>query len=93
MTASRETLICDSSFVAHLPRRQKAPGRFDHWDPAVLARIRAANLAVSIVTIDNDLWIAATASVRERTLVTCDRDHLRIAGELSGEVLYLAPPV
>jgi predicted nucleic acid-binding protein len=114
----------------------------------VLARIRAANLAVSIVTIaelragyvnaqwgsqkvadaerlvaefipiliddpyvnewarlwvvargmgvalsDNDLWIAATASVRERTLVTCDRDHVRIAPELGAEVLYLAPPV
>jgi predicted nucleic acid-binding protein len=42
---------------------------------------------------DNDLWIAATASVRSQVLVTCDRDHVRIAPELAGEVLYLQPPV
>ena len=42
---------------------------------------------------DNDLWIAATASVKESVLVTCDRDHLRIARDLPVEVVYLQPPV
>jgi hypothetical protein len=37
--------------------------------------------------------IAATASVGESVLITCDRDHLRIARDLPVEVLYLQPPV
>jgi predicted nucleic acid-binding protein len=144
----RETLICDTSFVANVGRRRLNPERFAHWDQAVVERIEAALLVVSIVTLaefragyvgagwgsrrvadaellvagfvpvliddpyvnewarlsagarrrgvalsDNDLWIAATASGREQVLVTCDRDHQRIAPELSVEVVYLAPPV
>jgi predicted nucleic acid-binding protein len=46
-----------------------------------------------IAISENDLWIAATASLREQMLVTCDRDHLRIARDLPVEVVYLAPPV
>jgi predicted nucleic acid-binding protein len=42
---------------------------------------------------DNDLWIAATASAREQVLVTCDRDHERIAAEMPVEVVFLPPPV
>jgi predicted nucleic acid-binding protein len=144
----REILICDTSFVGHLLRRQKNPRRYAHWDEVVMARIDAERLAISIVTLaeiragylnadwgdlrvgmaerelakylpvliddpylnewarlsnaarssgvalsDNDLWIAATASAGSRVLVTCDRDHVRIAPELAGEVLYLQPPV
>jgi predicted nucleic acid-binding protein len=69
--------------------------------------VEEAVLVVNVVTIaelqaawengiaisDNDLWIAATASMCRSPLVTCDRDHVRIAPELGGEVLYLAPPV
>jgi predicted nucleic acid-binding protein len=143
-----ETLICDTSFVCHLWRRARTPGRYAHWDKTTIARIEAALLAISIVTIaesragqvqrgsgsrqiaraegilaayflitiddpylnewarlsvaarargvaigDNDLWIAATANSRNQTLMTCDKDHLRIAPELGVEVLYLAPPV
>jgi predicted nucleic acid-binding protein len=143
-----EILICDTSFVGHLARRKLMPRRYEHWDDAVLDRIEAAFLAVSIVSIaeiragyvnaawgdqriseeeltlatyrpvliddphldewarlsvvaramgvslsDNDLWIAATASVRESVLVTCDRDHVRIARDLPVEVVYLQPPV
>jgi predicted nucleic acid-binding protein len=51
------------------------------------ARIRGVALS------DNDLWIAATAAVRGQTLVTCDRDHVRLAPELPVEVLFLRPPV
>lgn len=145
---SRETLICDTSFVSHLLRFDEAPERYAHWDEGVMARVESEFLAISVVTVaelragylkagwgarrvasaerrlaeylpllldnphlnewarlsiaartsgialsDNDLWIAATASVGSRVLVTCDRDHVRIAPELGGEVLYLQPPV
>jgi predicted nucleic acid-binding protein len=60
----------------------------DEW-----ARLRAAARARGIAISDNDLWIAATAGVREYVLVTCDRDHQRIAPELPVEVVFLAPPV
>jgi predicted nucleic acid-binding protein len=143
---SRETLICDTSFVGHFSRQRRQPARYVHWDEKVLGRVLDASLAMSVVTIgemragyrlanwessriadaeqslqrfyaipvrrryvgewarlrtvarttgiaisDNDLWVAATASRREEVLVTCDRDHLRIADELPGEVVYLAP--
>jgi predicted nucleic acid-binding protein len=146
--AYSENLVCDTSFVGHMARREIRPGRYGTWDEAVLDRIGAASLAVSVVTIaeahsgylsagwggsrlaaaerylerfrwiplgrtyvdewarlraaarargiaisDNDLWIAATASVREQVLVTCDRDHQRIAPELPVDVVFLAPPV
>ena len=148
MNVRRETLICDTSFVSHLFRREGRPERYAHWSDDAVARIRAAILAISIVTIaelragyveagwssrriadterqwasflplliddpylnawarlradargkgvaigDNDLWVAATASVRRQALVTCDRDHLRIAAQMPTEVLYLVPPV
>lgn len=57
------------------------------------ARISVAARRRGIALSDNDLWIAATASVREQVLVTCDRDHVRIARDLPVEVVYLAPPV
>jgi predicted nucleic acid-binding protein len=57
------------------------------------ARLRAAARTSGIAISDNDLWIAATAGTHERVLVICDRDHVRIAPELPGEVLFLAPPV
>lgn len=144
----RETLVCDTSLVGHLLRQRDKPDRYAHWDERDIARVGAATLAISIVTIaelragyvnagwgsrlvanaerqwsafvplliddphlnewarlrgaarargvaigDNDLWIAATASVRRQTLITCDRDHVRIAPDLGAEVLFLAPPV
>lgn len=57
------------------------------------ARLSTAARASGVVLSDNDLWVAATAAARGRTLVTCDRDHLRIARDLPVEVLYLQPPV
>jgi tRNA(fMet)-specific endonuclease VapC len=60
----------------------------DEW-----ARLSASARSRGISIGDNDLWIAATASVRESVLVTCDRDHVRIARDLPVEVLFLAPPV
>jgi predicted nucleic acid-binding protein len=60
----------------------------DEW-----ARLRVAAQARGIAISDNDLWIAATASVRQSVLITCDRDHVRIARDLPVEVVYLQPPV
>lgn len=60
----------------------------DEW-----ARLRVGARSRGISLSDNDLWIAATASVLGRDLVTCDRDHTRIAQHLDIEVLYLQPPV
>jgi predicted nucleic acid-binding protein len=57
------------------------------------ARLRAAAVASGISIGDNDLWVAATASTHRHPLVSCDRDHLRLAPDLSVEVVYLAPPV
>lgn len=57
------------------------------------ARLRNVATSRGIAISDNDLWIAATASVRESVLITCDRDHLRIARDLPVEVVYLQPPV
>jgi tRNA(fMet)-specific endonuclease VapC len=62
--------------------------QLDEW-----ARLRNAATARGIAIGDNDLWIAATASVREQVLITCDRDHVRIARDLPVEVVYLQPPV
>lgn len=145
---ARETLVCDTSFVGNVLRREDAPDRYAHWDEAVMEWIVAGRLAISIVSLaeiragylsagwssrrirdaerkiakyiplliddphlnewarlstaarasgvalsDNDLWIAATASVRSSVLVTCDRDHVRLAPELAGEVVFLQPPV
>jgi predicted nucleic acid-binding protein len=57
------------------------------------ARLSVTARARGVAMSDNDLWVAATACVRENVLVTCDRDHVRIAPELGVEVLFLQPPV
>lgn len=57
------------------------------------ARLRTRARKRGIAISENDLWIAATASLREQMLVTCDRDHMRIAPEMPIEVVYVAPPV
>jgi predicted nucleic acid-binding protein len=74
----------------HLRRFRWIPVGPQHADEWARLCVAARRRGVAIGT--NDLWIAATASVGEGVLVTCDRDHLRIAEELPGEVLYLAPP-
>ena len=42
------------------------------------ARLRAACRASGVVVPDNDIWIAATANIRGRPLVSCDRHFERI---------------
>lgn len=60
----------------------------DEW-----ARLRVGAQARGISLSDNDLWIATTANVLGHALVTCDRDHTRIAPQFDVEVLFVAPPV
>jgi predicted nucleic acid-binding protein len=148
MKMSRETLVCDTSFVGNLLRRETAPDRYAQWDEAIMEWVVSERLAISIVTLaemragylnagwssrrvrnterklarylplsiddphlnewarlstaargsgvalsDNDLWIAATAAVRRQTLVTCDRDHVRLAPDMPVEVVFFAPPI
>jgi hypothetical protein len=73
--------------------RRFSPVSVGHRYANECARLSTTARRRGIAISENDLWIAATASLRERTLVTSDRDHLRIAAKLSAEVLYLAPPV
>jgi predicted nucleic acid-binding protein len=51
MNAHRETLICDTSFVAHYSRRKESPDRYTHWGEDDLARIAEALLTISVVTL------------------------------------------
>jgi predicted nucleic acid-binding protein len=57
------------------------------------ARLWVAARKRGVALSDNDLWVAATASTRRQALMTCDRDHVRIAPEPDVEVIYFAPPV
>ncbi|HXF30381.1 MAG TPA: type II toxin-antitoxin system VapC family toxin [Solirubrobacterales bacterium] len=69
------------------------PLTIDDGDIEEWSRLMAAARSRGVKLSDNDLWIAATASSRGHALVTCDRDHERIAAEMPVEVVYLAPPV
>lgn len=74
-----------------LDRFRLIPVRRSHADE--WARLRIGAQAKGISLSDNDLWVAATANVLGHDLVTCDRDHTRIAAHLDVEVMYLQPPV
>jgi predicted nucleic acid-binding protein len=69
------------------------PLAIDDGDIEEWSRLMAVARAKGVALSDNDLWIAATASSRGHALITCDRDHQRIAPELPIEVVFLAPPV
>ena len=50
-TAEPERLLCDTSFVSIVRARRARPERVAHWDPALLARIDAAILAISVIIL------------------------------------------
>jgi predicted nucleic acid-binding protein len=83
----RRVARAERRLASYLPLLIDDPN-LDEW-----ARLSNAARASGVALSDNDIWVAATASVRSHALVTCDRDHVRIAPELGGEVLYLRPPV
>jgi predicted nucleic acid-binding protein len=84
---SRRVAEDEIALAAYRPTLLDDP-HLDEW-----ARLSVAARARGVALSDNDLWIAAAASVREQVLITCDRDHLRIARDLPVEVVYLQPPV
>lgn len=85
---ARRTLLANRLLEREFLRIPVGNRDADEW-----ARLRAASRSIGVSIGVNDLWIAAAASVREHVLVTCDRDHERIAGEMPVEVVFLAPPV
>jgi predicted nucleic acid-binding protein len=46
-----ERLLCDTSFVAHAGIRRVRPERYEHWGEQIVARIEAAILAISVITL------------------------------------------
>jgi hypothetical protein len=66
MNAKQSNLICDTSFVGHLARRELRSRRYDDWNEAVLRRIQAASLSVSVVTIAETRSGFLNAGWRER---------------------------
>jgi predicted nucleic acid-binding protein len=46
-----ERLLCDTSFHIHASKRTQRPERYEHWPVAVLERIDAAILAISVITL------------------------------------------
>jgi predicted nucleic acid-binding protein len=51
MSEKQSNLICDTSFVGHVARRELRPCPYEAWNEATLRRIEAASLSVSVVTI------------------------------------------
>lgn len=49
--AEPERLLCDTSFVGHIGRRQAKPERYLHWDQATLERIEKAVLEISVMSL------------------------------------------
>jgi predicted nucleic acid-binding protein len=48
---SAERLVCDTSFVGASARRASRPDVYAHWPDDTLARIEAAILAISVITL------------------------------------------
>ena len=70
-----ERLLCDTSFVAHAGIRRVKPERYEHWDFQQVARIEAAVLAISVITLGearfgyrNAGWGRARIAEEERRL-------------------------
>jgi predicted nucleic acid-binding protein len=70
-----ERLLCDTSFVAHVGIRRVKPERYEHWNAQVVARIDAAVLAISVITLGearfgyrNSGWGRARIAEEERRL-------------------------
>ncbi|MDO8186342.1 hypothetical protein Q5424_11100 [Conexibacter sp. JD483] len=73
----RELLVVDASYLG---RRDRPVSR--SWAPDVVARLKAADLGLSVVTI------AATAQTLGVPVVTCDKAFLRMES-LDIEVVHL----
>jgi predicted nucleic acid-binding protein len=79
MNVKQSNLICDTSFVGHLARRELRSRSYDDWNEAVLRRIQAASLSVSVVTIavqrdSVDEWARLRVAARARGIALSDND-------------------
>lgn len=50
-SGSPERLVCDTSFVGTSAKRASCPEAYAHWPAEILARINAAILAISVITL------------------------------------------
>lgn len=50
-TSPPERLLCDTSFVAASAKRSARPDQFAHWASETIARLDAAILAISVITL------------------------------------------
>jgi predicted nucleic acid-binding protein len=50
-SVSPERLVCDTSFVGTSAKRASRPEAYAHWPAEILARINAAILAISVITL------------------------------------------
>jgi predicted nucleic acid-binding protein len=85
--SSRRVRNTERKLARYLPLSIDDP-HLNEW-----ARLSTAARGSGVALSDNDLWIAATAAVRRQTLVTCDRDHVRLAPDMPVEVVFFAPPI
>jgi predicted nucleic acid-binding protein len=51
LSSAPERLLCDTSFVGHSAKRAARPDRYADWPADTLARIDAAILAISVITL------------------------------------------
>jgi len=78
-SSAPERLLCDTSFVGHSARRAVRPERYAHWRADALARIDAAILAISIVTLAEARFGYLNAGWRARRI---GREEHRLASFL-----------
>jgi predicted nucleic acid-binding protein len=74
-----ERLVCDTSFVGHSAKRSARPERYVHWPAETLARIDAAILAISVITLAEARYGYLNAGWGPARI---DREERRLAGFL-----------
>lgn len=78
-SAVPEVVVCDSSFVGATGRRTTHPDQFAHWPQHTVARIEAAILAISVITLAEARFGFAAAKWGSARI---EREEQRLAGFL-----------
>jgi len=74
-----ERLVCDTNFVGHSAKRAARPERYAHWPADALARIDAAILAISVMTLAETRFGYLNAGWGAQRV---EREEQRLAGFL-----------
>jgi predicted nucleic acid-binding protein len=77
--AAPEVVVCDTSFVGVAAKRSARPDRFTHWPEPTVARIEAAILAISVITLAEARYGFAKAQWGAPRI---EREEQRLAGFL-----------